>query len=166
MTGDEIRALAPETLTRLRARDDARAAPRLTTDTDGGTSLRCRLERSRPGETLALVSYAPLRRWAEETGAGPGPYDEAGPVFVHPPDRGGRAGAPGGCPDPMPGARRVLRTYAAKGRILGGLLVEPGRTAAGTVGESLASVRADPRVAVVHVRAVEFGCFLVETRRR
>ena len=46
--------------------------------------IRCCLGRSRPYETIALVSYAPLRRWARETGARPGPYDEVGPVFIHP----------------------------------------------------------------------------------
>ncbi|MGW3510169.1 DUF1203 domain-containing protein, partial [Streptomyces sp. NPDC000994] len=31
-----------------------------------GAPLRCCLRRSEPGERIALVSYAPLRRWAAE----------------------------------------------------------------------------------------------------
>ncbi|WP_369208954.1 DUF1203 domain-containing protein [Streptomyces sp. PU-14G] len=161
-----ILALTPETLAELRTRDDAGAPPRTVTDTDGGTPLRCCLRRSGPGETLCLVSYAPLRRWARETGAEPGPYDEVGPVFIHPEDCGGWAGGlDGGYPDAMRGDRRALRAYSAEGRILGGLLVEERRPGAPTIEESLTRLYADPRVAAVHVRAVEFGCFHTETRR-
>ncbi|WP_431981085.1 DUF1203 domain-containing protein [Streptomyces qinglanensis] len=166
-TGFEVRAIPPGTLQELRARDDAGAPPRTVVDAQGGSPLRCCLERSRPGETLALVSYAPLRRWARETNADPGPYDEVGPVFIHPRDCGGWAGTPdGGCPEAMRGGLRTLRAYSAQGRILGGLLLDRGRKGAPTVEEGLARLYADPRVAAVHVRAVEFGCFQVETRRR
>ncbi|NSC24764.1 DUF1203 domain-containing protein [Streptomyces albus subsp. chlorinus] len=162
----EIRALAPTTLAELRVRDDAGAAPRTRMDTEGGTPLRCCLERSKPHETLALVSYAPLRRWARETGADPGPYDETGPVFIHPQDCGGWAGAPDGAyPEAMRGERRALRAYSAEGRILGGLLLDQGRADTPSIEEGLVRLYADPRVAAVHVRAVEFGCFHVETRR-
>ncbi|SER98597.1 DUF1203 domain-containing protein [Streptomyces qinglanensis] len=165
-TGYEIRAIPPGTLQELRARDDAGAPPRTVVDEEGGNPLRCCLERSRPGETLALASYAPLRRWARETNADPGPYDEVGPVFIHPRDCGGWAGAPdGGYPEAMRGELRTLRAYSAQGRILGGLLLDRTREGAPTVEEGLAQLYADPLVAAVHVRAVEFGCFQVETRR-
>ncbi|MEU5839021.1 DUF1203 domain-containing protein [Streptomyces diacarni] len=161
-----ILALADGTLAELRTRDDAGAPPRAVTDTEGGTPLRCCLRRSEPDETLALVSYAPLRRWARETGADPGPYDEVGPVFIHPADCGGWTDSPNGAyPDALRGARRVLRAYSAEGRILGGLLVEEGRKDAPTIEESLTRLYADPLVAAVHVRAVEYGCFHAETRR-
>ncbi|MGP3973724.1 DUF1203 domain-containing protein [Streptomyces sp. 8N114] len=162
----EIRAIPPRTLDELRTRDDAGAPPRRVVDEEGGNPLRCCLERSKPGEALALVSYAPLRRWARETGADPGAYDEVGPVFIHHHDCGGWSGAPDGSyPEAMRGARRTLRAYSTEGRILGGLLLDQGREGAPTLEEGLTRLYGDPRVAVVHVRAVEFGCFHLETRR-
>ncbi|MEV0266168.1 DUF1203 domain-containing protein [Streptomyces sp. NPDC050617] len=164
----EIRAIDPHTLEELRVRDDAGNAPRpVTEDGEGGSPLRCCLSRSKPGESLALVSYAPLRRWARETAAEPGPYDEVGPVFIHLGDCGGWAGdASGAFPDTMRGARRVLRAYTAEGSILGGRLIDgEGADADLTIEQGLAELYENPQVAAVHVRAVEFGCFLVETRR-
>jgi hypothetical protein len=158
----EIHAIDSEALRELRSRDDAGRPPRLLVDESGGNPLRCCLGRSVPGEPLALVSYAPLRRWAARTGASPGPYDEVGPVFVHVNDCGGYAG--GLFPEGVRGARRVLRAYAADGRILRGQYVEA--DPAGTdIEAELDLLYADPQVAAVHVRAVEFGCFLMETAR-
>ena len=160
----EVRAIDPAVLAGLRALDDAGQVPRLTADADGGAPLRCCLRASRPGESIALVSYAPLRRWAARTGADPGPYDEVGPVFIHP----GACEGPDGMdyPAAFTGSRRVLRSYSAAGHILGGRLVEPEEVrdpaAAGPV---LAGIFADPQVALVHARAVEFGCFTFEIRR-
>jgi hypothetical protein len=160
----EVRAIDPAVLAGLRARDDLGQAPRLAVDADGGAPLRCCLRASQPGETTALVSYAPLRRWAAEAGADPGPYDEVGPVFIH----AGECGGPDGAdyPAAFAGSRRVLRSYSAAGRILGGRLVEPDEVrdpaAAGSV---LAGILADPNVALVHARALEYGCFTFEIRR-
>ncbi|CAM5468516.1 hypothetical protein SANTM175S_10444 [Streptomyces antimycoticus] len=56
----------------------------------------------------------------------------------------------------------MLRAYSAEGNILGGRLLNDGEP---TIEEGLAELYADPQVAAVHVRAVEFGCFLAETRR-
>ncbi|MCO8303500.1 DUF1203 domain-containing protein [Streptomyces hygroscopicus] len=157
----EMRAIAPEALELLRTTDDAGRPPRLVVEGEEGSSpLRCCLGRSRPHETIALVSYAPLRRWATETGATPGPYDEIGPVFIHPEGCDGWTGP--GVADGVRGERRVLRAYSAEGHILGGLLLNGGEP---TIEAGLAELYRDPRVAAVHVRAVEFGCFLAETRR-
>ena len=79
-----VRAIEPDVLAQLRRRDDAGHPPRIMTDEEGGSPLRCCLRPVRPGELVALVSYAPLFRWAQQTGADPGPYDEVGPVFIHP----------------------------------------------------------------------------------
>lgn len=161
-----IQAIPPATLAELRNKDDAGAPPRLVTDTKGGSPLRCCMERSGPGESLAFVSYSPLHRWARETGADPGAYDETGPVFIHPHDCGGWTGAPGGgYPDAMRGELRVLRAYSAEGCILGGRLIDARGGAGPSVEGGLDELYGDPRVAAVHVRAVEFGCFLAETRR-
>lgn len=160
-TGIQVSAIDAAVLSQLRERDDAGREPRLLTDDDGGSPLRCCLRRSRPGESIALVSYAPLRRWARQTGADPGPYEELGPVFIHQAPCEGPAD--GDAPVPLMEAHRVLRAYSAAGVILGGTLFEP--TAAPDAGAALSLALADPQVAFVHVRAVEFGCFLFEAHR-
>lgn len=157
-------AIPAQVLDALRARDDAGAVPRPHPHDANGSPLRCCLRRARAGERVSLLSYAPLRRWAAEKGVDPGAYDEVGPVFVHT-DR---------CEGPDPaiahpfaetGALRVLRRYSGAGRITGGELVrlpqDPGRARA-TVDRALHTAFADPQVACVHVRAVEYGCFLYE----
>ena len=157
-------AIDPAALAGLRVLDDAGQPPRLIADAGGGAPLRCCLRASRPGESIALVSYAPLRRWAARTGADPGPYDEVGPVFIHPDACAGQDGTD--YPAAFTGSRRVLRSYSAAGHILGGQLVEPDEVrdpaAAGLV---VAGIFADPAVALVHARAVEPGCFTFEIRR-
>ncbi|MFI1012988.1 DUF1203 domain-containing protein [Streptomyces sp. NPDC020965] len=163
------RPIDPGTLERLRALDDAGRPSVPSTDPEGGAPLRCCLRRSRAGESIALVSYAPLRRWAAGRGVDPGAYDEQGPVFIHATECGG--------PEPVadypfarPGVLRTLRRYGADGRILGGRLLELPEGAAGEgVGEAfdaaLDEAFAAPEVMQVHVRAVEYGCFLFEVRR-
>ncbi|WP_406477718.1 DUF1203 domain-containing protein [Streptomyces sp. NBC_01615] len=175
MTTYTAHPIGPTALKELRGTDDAGRPAVPFTDDEGGAPLRCCLRRSEPGERIALVSYAPLRRWAGETGAEPGAYDEQGPVFVHADDCTGPAtGA-----HPFTEARRTVRRYSAEGRILGGRLVEvPEETASGrdvetasegaftaTFEAAFADAFADPAVALVHVRAVEYGCFLYEVRR-
>nr|WTB34271.1 DUF1203 domain-containing protein [Streptomyces sp. NBC_00830] len=163
-TTHEARAIDPAVLKLLRERDDAGLARRSVIDPQGGAPLRCCLRHSEAGERIVLVSYAPLRRWAVETGAEPGPYDECGPVFIHADECSGQTSGPG-YPAELHGARRVLRAYSAAGRILGGTLIEIPKERAAEVDSALRGVFADPAVALVHVRAVEFGCFMVEIRR-
>ncbi|GAA4862479.1 DUF1203 domain-containing protein [Kitasatospora terrestris] len=157
MTALDVRPIAPAVLTALRTADDAGRPPVHSVDTAGGAPLRCCLDRARPGDRIALLGYAPLRRWAAETGADPGPYDELGPVFVHADPCPGPAG---GWPGAMHGGPRVLRAYDAAGRILRGVPGEPDELPA-----LAAELLADPDVAVVHVRALAFGCFMHEVRR-
>ncbi|MFE9850877.1 DUF1203 domain-containing protein [Streptomyces sp. NPDC005576] len=161
----EVHAITPATADQLRLQDDAGHTREATTDPEGGAPLRCCLRRSEAGERIVLVSYAPLRRWARETGAEPGPYDECGPVFLHAESCGGPVSGPG-YPAQLHGERRVLRAYDARGHILGGRLVEIPRERAAEVDGVLREVFADPAVALVHVRAVEYGCFMAEVRRR
>jgi hypothetical protein len=155
----EVRSIAPNVVASLRELDDAGRRPRLVTEHAGGSPLRCCLRRSRPNEPLALVSFAPLRRWAAERDVDPGPYDEVGPVFIHPvecegnPDRG--------LPAELLDSQRVFRSYDANGSITGGRLVEPG-DGAEQVFEELFE---DPETELVHVRALDFGCFTFEVRR-
>jgi Protein of unknown function (DUF1203) len=159
-----VRAIAPEVVRHLLQTDDAGNPPRLLTDEEGGSPLRCCLRRIRPGERVALVSYAPLRRWARETGAHPGPYDEVGPVFIHAEPCEGPGGT--GYPPELAGGRRVFRAYSAEGGILGGRLFESGPTPDPAAEERVvAEMLADPGVALVHARALEYGCFAFEVRR-
>jgi len=159
-----VRAIDPAALRELRACDDARRAPLRLTDDEGGSPLRCCLRRSRLGEQIALVAYAPLRRWAEQAGVDPGPYAEVGPVFIHAEACPGPGGD--GFPPEYLGGHWVLRAYRADGRIRGGRLVEADQTQTQAAADAaLAGQLADPDVAFVHVRAVEFGCFQFEARR-
>lgn len=161
----EVLAIDPAVLKQLRERDDAGFTRVPVTDPEGGAPLRCCLRHSEAGERIVLVSYAPLRRWAVEAGAEPGPYDECGPVFVHAEECGGPTSGPG-YPAELHGARRMLRAYSAQGHILGGTLIEIPTERADEVNDALREIFTDPAVALVHVRAVQFGCFMVEVRRR
>lgn len=162
------RPIPPAVLAELRRTDDA-GRPCLpyavTDDDDVGSPLRCCLRGAAAGERIALVSYAPLRRWAAGAGAEPGAYDEQGPVFVHAEECGGPAGEPTAYPFDRPGALRTLRRYDARGRIVGGRLLEIPEEPAEGFDRGFAEAFADPDVAFVHVRAVEYGCFLFEVRR-
>ncbi|MFF3543653.1 DUF1203 domain-containing protein [Streptomyces platensis] len=152
--------------------DDAgRPAEPFTAREDGvpqdviGALLRCCLRAAREGERVALVSYAPLRRWAAATGAAPGAYDEQGPVFVHAEPCGGPDAAAGRYPVTGTGALRVLRRYNAQGQIIGGRHLEVPEDAGAAFDAALGEAFADPETALVHVRAVEYGCFQFEVRR-
>ena len=105
------------------------------------------------------MSYAPLRRWAAEAGADPGAYDEVGPVFIH------REPCPGlqqeGYPEGSAAPGTVPGADSDSGQIVCGRPVEPGDRAEEVIEELLAL----PDTAVVHVRALEFGCFTFEVRR-
>ncbi|MFE9632914.1 DUF1203 domain-containing protein [Streptomyces sp. NPDC006463] len=162
--GHQARPIGAAALAELRARDDAGRGRVPYTDEEGGAPLRCCLRPSAAGERIALVSYAPLRRWAAATGADPGAYDEQGPVFIHAEDCGGPAGS-GAYPFAQPGVRRTARRYSARGHILGGRVLELGEEPDGVIGRALDEAFADPEVALVHVRAAEYGCFLFEVRR-
>ena len=157
MTTYTAHPIGPAVLKELRDGDDAGRPPAPLTDEEGGAPLRCCLRRSEPGERIALVSYAPLRRWAAQTGAEPGPYDEQGPVVIH----ADACAGPAGDELPFANAHRTVRRYSAEGHILGGRLV----STADAFDEAFTAAFTDPEVALVHVRAVEYGCFLYEVRR-
>ncbi|MFJ6698319.1 DUF1203 domain-containing protein [Streptomyces sp. NPDC091272] len=163
--------IAPDALEELRAVDDSGRRPQpFTARADGvplacvGSPLRCCLRAVEAGERIALVSYAPLRRWAARTGAEPGGYDEAGPVFVHA-DVCAQPRPGLGYPFARPGALRTVRRYDAAGHIVGGRLFEIPQDPGAGFDAVLDEAFADPGVALVHVRAVEYGCFQFEVRR-
>lgn len=155
----------PAALKQLRETDDAGRPCQPYVDPEGGDPLRCCLRPVAPGENIALVSYAPLRRWAEQTGAAPGAYDEQGPVFIHAEECEGPAAGSAEYPFARPGALRTIRRYSADGRIVGGRLMEIPDPPTQGFDAAFAEAFADPEVALVHVRAVEYGCFHFEVRR-
>ncbi|WP_063798022.1 DUF1203 domain-containing protein [Streptomyces sp. 150FB] len=160
------RPISPTVLGELRVADDAGQPLAAFTADEDGSPLRCCLRPVEVGDRIALVSYAPLRRWAAETGAAPGAYDEQGPVFIHAEECGGVAAADGGgYPFDRAGALRTVRRYSADGHILGGRLLEIPDPAEEAFDAVFEEAFADPEVALVHVRAVEYGCFLFEVRR-
>ncbi|MFJ8826344.1 DUF1203 domain-containing protein [Streptomyces sp. NPDC102467] len=169
MTRYTARPIEDAALKELRSSDDAGrpCLPYTATDDDAGSPLRCCLRPIRPGERIALVSYAPLRRWAAATGADPGAYDEQGPVFLHAAaeECAGYVPDPGRYPFDRPGALRTLRRYDARGHIAGGRLLEIPAAATAGFDAALDEAFADPDVALVHVRAVEYGCLHFEVRR-
>ncbi|MFD5886055.1 DUF1203 domain-containing protein [Streptomyces sp. NPDC060334] len=153
-------------LEELRVADDAGrpCAPYLATPDDAGSPLRCCLRPITLGERIALVSYAPLRRWAAAGGADPGAYDEQGPVFIHADDCGGFT--PGGAyPFDRAGALRTVRRYDSRGHIAGGRLLEIPVDATAGFDTAFDEAFYDPDVVLVHVRALEYGCFHFEVRR-
>ncbi|OEJ30202.1 DUF1203 domain-containing protein [Streptomyces subrutilus] len=158
-------ALTSTTLKELRVRDDAGRSMCPYVDGEGGAPLRCCFRLSAVGDRIALVSYAPLRRWAAETGAEPGAYDEQGPVFIHAEDCGGPQADGTGFPWAPPGALRALRRYDSRGYITGGRLVELPDAAESALDRALTEAFADPDTAQVHVRAVEYGCYLFRVDR-
>ncbi|MDQ0984456.1 DUF1203 domain-containing protein [Streptomyces sp. V2I9] len=166
MTGHQPRPIGPATLAELRAADDAGRPCRPYTAAEGGHPLRCCLRDCEPGERIVLVSYAPLRRWAAATGAGPGAYDEQGPVFIHAEPCAGPDPERGGYPFARVGALRTVRRYDARGHIVGGRLLEIPADPEKGFDAALDEAFADPEVVLAHVRAVEYGCFHFEVRRR
>jgi hypothetical protein len=155
-----IRCIDASVVSALHEIDDSGHAPDLLVDDEGGHPLRCCLRQSRPGEQIALVSYAPLRRWAQGNHVDVGAYDEVGPIFIHAEPCAGPVDD--GYPAELRGSPRMLRAYSERGRILRGVLVE----ANGPFEEALEELLSDSQVAMVHARALEFGCFTFEVRRR
>ncbi|MFF9348087.1 DUF1203 domain-containing protein [Streptomyces sp. NPDC014734] len=172
MTTYTARPIPPAALAELRATDDSgRPLRPYTAREEGapidsvGSPLRCCLRPIEPGERVALVSYAPLRRWAAATDADPGAYDESGPVFIHAQECEGPRDAHSGYPFARTGALRTLRRYDAAGRIVGGRCFEIPEDAGKGFDRAFEEAFEDPEVALVHVRALEYGCFQFEVRR-
>ncbi|MFB7591172.1 DUF1203 domain-containing protein [Streptomyces sp. NPDC056169] len=158
------RAIPPLALAQLRVVDDAGRPCVPFVAVEDGSPLRCCLRSAVVGEKIALVSYAPLRRWAAEDGVAPGAYDEQGPVFVHAEECGGPAPSEA-YPFARAGALRTVRRYDAEGRIAGGRLLELPEVPGEGFDQAFEEAFADPAVVLVHVRAVEYGCFQFEVRR-
>jgi hypothetical protein len=117
-----------------------------------GEPLRCCLRYARPGEQIALISWAPFTALS--------PWREVGPVYVHASRCEGYDGD--ALPPELDRGPRVLRTYRADGSMnyAHNTLVDD---------EALAPVidrlLDEPDVATVHVRTVLPQCFLYAVTR-
>lgn len=148
----EFVPVPPADLARIResGRDD-HGNPVEVRSADDRAPLRCCLTFSSPGDRIALISYRPM--------AVGGPYAEVGPVFVHADPCPGYDGA--GFPAQYRERLAVLRPYDADGRMLTGVMAEPG-----TSESELARLFEDPAVALVQVRNVVAGCWNFSVRRK
>jgi hypothetical protein len=120
--------------------------------TGDGEPLRCCLRFARPGEAIALISFAPFTEVS--------PWREVGPVYVH----GSRCDgyAEPRLPAELRRGPRLLRTYRADGSmnyehntLVGDEDLEP----------VLDRLLAEPDVTTVHVRTVLPQCFLYAVTR-
>ncbi len=85
-------------------------------------------------------------------------------MFIHPEPCDGPRGTE--YPEEFSGWRRMFRAYRADGSILSGRLSSADEVRDATAAHRLiGEIFADPEVAVVHARALEFGCFTFEIRR-
>lgn len=120
--------------------------------TGDGEPLRCCLRFARPGEAIALISFAPFTEVS--------PWREVGPVYVHASRCDGYAGP--WLPAELRRGPRLLRTYRADGSmnyehntLVGDEDLEP----------VLDRLLAEPDVTTVHVRTVLPQCFLYAVTR-
>ena len=120
--------------------------------TGQGEPLRCCLRFARPGEPIALISWAPFTEVS--------PWREVGPVYVHADRCQGYDGP--ALPPELDRGPRVLRTYRADGSMDYGhntLTEDEDLTPA------IEGLLAEPGVATVHVRTVLPQCFLYAVTR-
>jgi Protein of unknown function (DUF1203) len=159
MADIEFRPIAPDRLAAMRARDaDDFGNPWTPFPARGWEPLRCCLRRPDRGESIALITYTP---WTE-----PSPWMEAGPVFVH---SGPCDGYPdtGRFPAVLADSPRMLNPFDRDGARAYDLITFVGPDSDGAADQE-AAVRKlldDPRVAFVHIRSTEAGCFTFEARR-
>jgi hypothetical protein len=156
-----VHPIPSSTLTEIRLAGHDRFGNELTpiVDADGGSPLRCCLRRSTPGETLYLIAHRPFTR--------PGPYAEAGPVFVH-------ASA---CPgynenDAYPAGYRdwpamVFRPYRHHAELnCDAIAYDAIEIGGGDAAEVLiGAIFADPTINFIHTRNVHAGCFMFSITR-
>jgi hypothetical protein len=123
-------------------------------DADGGAPLRCCLRRSAPGEQVYLIAYRPFSR--------PGPYAEAGPVFVHAsacPGYGANNAYPAGYRDWPPMVFRPYRHHAELD--CDAIAYDAIEIGGGDTAETLIrTIFADPTINFIHTRNVHAGCFM------
>jgi hypothetical protein len=160
-TAFRVHAIPSRALTEIRLAGHDRFGNELTpvVDEEGGSPLRCCLRRSAPGETMYLIAYRPFSR--------PGPYAEAGPVFVHASVCAGygESGAyPAGYRDWPAMVFRPYRHHAVLN--CDAIAYDAIQLGGGATAESLiSSIFADPTINFIHTRNVHAGCFMFSITR-
>jgi Protein of unknown function (DUF1203) len=156
-----VHAIPSVTLAEIRLARRDRFGNQLTPiiDADGGSPLRCCLRRSTPGEELYLIAYRPFTR--------PGPYAEAGPVFVHASACTGyleNEVYPAGYRD---WPAMVFRPYRHHAELdCDAIAYDAIEIGGGDTAESLIrTIFADPTIDFIHTRNVHAGCFMFSITR-
>jgi hypothetical protein len=137
---------------RMAGADEAGNRLTVTTDTEGGSPLRCCLRESMAGERVLLIAYAPPGTR--------GAYAERGPVFIHAERCGGYL-TTDRYPPALAHRQQVVRAYDRDGRIADGVLVRDGEHAMTVIREMFAR----PDVRIAHLRNVGYGCYNFAVRR-
>jgi hypothetical protein len=118
-----------------------------------GEPLRCCLRYARPGEPIALISYAPFPR--------PSVWREVGPIYIHA-ERCEGYPPSGALPDELATGPRVLRTYRADGSM--NYEHNTVVTEAVELQPIVERLLAESEVQTVHVRTLAPQCFLYAVR--
>jgi hypothetical protein len=156
-----VHAIPARTLAEIRLAGHDQFGNELTpiVDADGGSPMRCCLRRSAPGEQLYLITYRPFTR--------PGPFAEAGPVFVHAsacPGYHENDAYPAGYRDWPPMVFRPYRHHAELN--CDGIAYDAIQIGEGAAAESLIrTIFADPTIEFIHTRNVRAGCFMFSIAR-
>jgi len=156
-----VHAIPSRTLAEIRVAGHDQFGNQLTpiVDDEGGSPLRCCLRRSTPGEQICLIAYSPF--------SAPGPYAEAGPVFVHASPCAGyrETGAyPAGYRDWPTMVFRPYRHHT--GLNCDAIAYDAIAMGEGPTAESLiSSIFADPSITFIHTRNVHAGCFMFSITR-
>ena len=147
-----IRALSPEFAAGIRSSRKDRRGHDVSVRSDAGRhQCRACLRLTSPGERHLLLSYSPF--------ASEHPYVETGPIFIH--ERECEPYASGaGYPPEFPRHDVVLRAYSAAEEIEDARLVGPRR-----VEDVISELLASDRVAHIHARNSEYGCFMFRIDR-
>ena len=156
-----VHAIPSRVLTEIRSAGRDQFGNELTpiTDDEGGAPLRCCLRRSTPGEPVYLIAYSPSTR--------PGPYAEAGPVYVHASPSAGYPETyayPAGYRDWPTMVFRPYRHHA--GLNCDAIAYDAIQMGEGPTAESLiGSIFTDPTIKFIHTRNVHAGCFMFAITR-
>jgi len=147
-----VRALAPEFVSEIRSsRRDRRGQPVSVRFDAGRHQCRACLRLTEPGERHLLLSYSPF--------ASEHPYAETGSIFIH--ERACEPyGSETGYPPEFPRHEVVLRAYNAAEEIEDAVRVGPR-----AVEDAIAELFANERVAHIHARNSEYGCFMFRIER-
>ena len=160
-TAFRVHPIPPRTLEEIRLAGHDRFGNELTpvVDDEGGSPLRCCLSRTTPGERIYLIAYRPFGR--------PGPYAEAGPVFVHAspcPGYSETSAYPAGYRD---WPAMIFRPYRHHAELnCDAIAYDAIKLGEGPTAEALiASIFADPAIKFIHTRNVYAGCFMFSITR-